>query len=124
MSHTAPTHQAKTQNARLRAWVEEVAALAQPDDIHWCDGSADEYDRLAQLLVDGGTFQKLSEAKRPNSYLARSGERDVARPAGQQRDGPLGLASGRHLAGQRGHRHVHLLLRLRPGQLRQLPADS
>ena len=79
MSHTAPKHQAKTKNARLKAWVEEVASLTQPDDIHWCDGSTEEYDQLAQTLIDAGTFQKLSEAKRPNSYLALSDPADVAR---------------------------------------------
>ena len=65
MAHTAPKHQATTKHARLRAWVEEVAALTQPDDIHWCDGSAEEYDQLAQTLIDAGTFERLSEAKRP-----------------------------------------------------------
>jgi phosphoenolpyruvate carboxykinase (GTP) len=79
MSHTAPTRQAKTKHARLRAWVEEVAALTEPDEVHWCDGSAEEYDQLAQLLVEAGTFTKLSEAKRPNSYLALSDPGDVAR---------------------------------------------
>jgi phosphoenolpyruvate carboxykinase (GTP) len=79
MAHTAPTHQATTSNQRLLRWVEEVAALTQPDDIHWCDGSAEEYDQLAQTLIDAGTFEKLSEAKRPNSYLALSDPADVAR---------------------------------------------
>jgi phosphoenolpyruvate carboxykinase (GTP) len=79
MSHTAPKHQAKTKHAHLKAWVEEVASLTQPDDIYWCDGSSEEYDQLAQTLIDSGTFQKLSEAKRPNSYLALSDPADVAR---------------------------------------------
>ena len=68
-----------TKNKKLLDWVEEVAALTQPDAVHWCDGSAEEYDRLAQDLVDAGTFQKLSDAKRPNSYLGLSDPGDVAR---------------------------------------------
>jgi phosphoenolpyruvate carboxykinase (GTP) len=79
MANTAPKHQATTDHAGLRAWVDEVVALTQPDDVHWCDGSAEEFDQLAQILVDKGTFRKLSEAKRPNSYLALSDPGDVAR---------------------------------------------
>src|ERR687886_2580441 len=76
---TIETTTALTTNRRLLEWVEEVAALAQPDSIHGCDGSAEEYDRLAQELVDTGTFRRLSDAKRPNSYLALSDPGDVAR---------------------------------------------
>jgi phosphoenolpyruvate carboxykinase (GTP) len=75
----AVREKAPTKHARLLAWVEEIAGLTQPDAIHWCDGSAEEYDKLCQELVDSGTFERLADAKRPNSYLARSDPGDVAR---------------------------------------------
>jgi len=68
-----------TQNARLTAWVESWAEILQPADIHWCDGSAEEYDALCGALVEAGTFTKLDDAKRPNSYWAHSDPGDVAR---------------------------------------------
>jgi phosphoenolpyruvate carboxykinase (GTP) len=76
MNTTVP---APTKNERLLAWVEEVAQLTEPEAIYWCDGSAEEYDRLCSQLVEAGTFEQLSEAKRPNSYLALSDPGDVAR---------------------------------------------
>ncbi len=68
-----------TTNTRLQQWVDDWAAILQPDRVYWCDGSADEYERLAQELVDAGVFTKLDEAKRPNSYWAHSDPGDVAR---------------------------------------------
>jgi phosphoenolpyruvate carboxykinase (GTP) len=70
---------APTKNAQLISWVGEVAALTQPESIHWCDGSAEEYEQLCRQLIDAGTFEKLSDAKRPSSYIARSDPGDVAR---------------------------------------------
>jgi len=70
---------APTKNKKLLEWVEQTAALTQPDRIEWSDGSQEEWDRLTALLVEQGTFIKLNEAKRPNSFLARSNPKDVAR---------------------------------------------
>jgi phosphoenolpyruvate carboxykinase (GTP) len=71
--------EAPTTHAKLLDWVGEIADLTQPDAVHWCDGSAEEYDSLAQTLIEAGTFERLSDAKRPNSYLALSDPADVAR---------------------------------------------
>jgi len=71
--------QSRSSNDRLNAWVDAWAAILQPDRIHWCDGSQQEYDELCERLVGSGTFVKLDDAKRPNSYWAHSDPGDVAR---------------------------------------------
>jgi phosphoenolpyruvate carboxykinase (GTP) len=68
-----------TKNKKLQSWVEEAAALCQPDSIYWCDGSQEENDQLCEELVQKGTFVRLDPEKRPGSYLARSNPADVAR---------------------------------------------
>ncbi|HKJ80760.1 MAG TPA: phosphoenolpyruvate carboxykinase (GTP) [Ignavibacteriaceae bacterium] len=68
-----------TSNKKLLAWVDEMAAICKPDKVHWCDGSQEEYDKLAAILVEKGTFIKLNEKLRPNCYVAESDPSDVAR---------------------------------------------
>jgi phosphoenolpyruvate carboxykinase (GTP) len=70
---------ATTSNQKLKDWVDHWASVLQPDAIEWCDGSEAEWDRLTQLLVDGGTFTRLDDSRRPNSFLAVSDPGDVAR---------------------------------------------
>ncbi len=67
------------KNARLVAWVADMAALCKPDTVVWCDGSDEEYARLCEQLVSAGTMKRLNSAKRPNSFLACSDPSDVAR---------------------------------------------
>jgi phosphoenolpyruvate carboxykinase (GTP) len=68
-----------TSNDRLKRWVAEWTAVLQPTDVHWCDGSAEENELLCRGLVEAGTFTKLDDDKRPNSYWAHSDPGDVAR---------------------------------------------
>ena len=68
-----------TSNKQLLEWVEEMAALAKPDRVEWCDGSDAEWDRLTKLMVSSGTMIQLNPKIRPNSFLARSSPSDVAR---------------------------------------------
>ena len=72
-----PPTAAPTNNKELLEWVDEVAALTQPDAIQWCDGSQAEYDQMFELMLASGTAQKLD--KRPGSYLVLSDPADVAR---------------------------------------------
>ena len=67
------------RNDALRTWVGDMVALCTPDEVHWCDGTDEEYDRLTAELVEAGTFTRLNDEHRPNSFLARSDPSDVAR---------------------------------------------
>ena len=82
VTHNSPT-QEPTSHQGIRAWVDEIAALTQPDNVHWCTGSEEEWNQLTQALVDAGTMVKLDEAKKPNSFWARTDPTDVARVEGR-----------------------------------------
>jgi phosphoenolpyruvate carboxykinase (GTP) len=69
----------QTSLPELAKWVREIAELAKPDDIVWCDGSPEEWERLTGLLVQSGTFTRLNPKLRPNSFYCRSDPGDVAR---------------------------------------------
>ena len=70
---------APTTNAALTSWVDEIRALCEPDDVYWCDGSAAEYEAMADAMVANGTAERLDAERRPNSLLSRSDPADVAR---------------------------------------------
>jgi len=68
-----------TDNKKLKSWVKEIERLCKPDAVFWCDGSEEEYDHLSQYMVETGTYLRLSDKRRPNSFLCRSDPADVAR---------------------------------------------
>jgi phosphoenolpyruvate carboxykinase (GTP) len=70
---------AYVKNEKAISWIKEIAAITKPDNVYWCDGSQAENDTMYQQLVKSGSFIKLNEKKRPNSYLVRSDVSDVAR---------------------------------------------
>ena len=75
----ATTVQTKIANARLVAWVDEMARMCKPDRVYWCDGSEEEQQRLTRDAVEQGVLMPLDEQKRPRSFYSRSNPNDVAR---------------------------------------------
>src|SRR5829696_7642519 len=76
---TTETTDKPTTHEGILSWVEEIAALTQPDQIHWCTGSDEEWVQLTDALVETGTFVRLDPSKKPNSFYAASDPTDVAR---------------------------------------------
>jgi phosphoenolpyruvate carboxykinase (GTP) len=73
------TSHSENKHKKLAQWVEEAAQMTRPERIHWCDGSAEEYQAMLRLMIQSGTAVAVSENKRPNSVLVRSNPADVAR---------------------------------------------
>jgi len=69
----------KTKNVALIKWLDKMVEMCAPKDVHWCDGSEEEWSMLCQRMIDQGSMIALNQEKRPNSYLVRSDPRDVAR---------------------------------------------
>jgi phosphoenolpyruvate carboxykinase (GTP) len=79
MSADTSTTTYRSTYAKLQDWVDEVAALTKPADIYWCEGSPEEWVRITDKLVEAGTFKRLNEEKKPNSFYCASDPNDVAR---------------------------------------------
>ncbi len=78
-SMTTSPGEAPTSHQGIASWVAEVAALTEPDRVHWCTGDDAEWEELTSALVASGTFTRLNAEKKPNSFLAQSDPTDVAR---------------------------------------------
>ena len=74
-----PFYESASTKSELENWVKSMAVQFKAKNIHWCDGSKDEYNNICELLVKKGTFIKLNQEKRPNSFACFSDPSDVAR---------------------------------------------